>query len=542
MDCHDVVGRFQYAHARLISAEPVAAGSLHIPGIDQAMPAHCVVRGVMNERISPVDGKPYAIGFEMRLPLPWNGRFFYQADGGLDGVIAPAYGAILSGGPKSNGLLKGFAVISTNAGHEMERNVPGIGGALFGVDPQARLDYGYNAVATLTPMAKALIHTYYGKAPDRSYLVGASNGGRHAMVAAARDTGEYDGIVAGAPGFHLPRAAVAQLWDAQQFARVASVSPLTGRPDLTTSFSTADMAVLSRHILARCDALDGLQDGIIADVMACQKVFDVQRDVPTCSSGQKGDCLTLPQKQVLVAVFAGPKDSKGQQWYAPLPWDAGVSGEDWRNWKFVYSVGPRDAVAVAYVFSTPPASPAQVSGQGNTLIDYVLNFSLERDARAIYAGNSRYTQSAMQFMTPPDETRMDHFTRRGGKLIVFHGASDPVFSALDTVKWYEGFMAEHGAGGRNTARLFIVPGMNHTRYGPAADQFDMVEAMMNWVEKGQVPEQIVASVRGGASTVPNKELPADWSASRTRLLCPYPSVARYTGKGDTESASHFRCE
>jgi feruloyl esterase len=138
----------------------------------------------MNERIG-VDGKPYAIGFEMRLPTAWNGRFFYQANGGLDGFVTPAYGDILGGAPDSNGLLKGFAVISSDAGHAFDRTTP-IGGATFGLDPQARLDYGYNAVAQLTPMAKALIAAYYGKGPDRSYFVGTSNGGRHGFVTAQR--------------------------------------------------------------------------------------------------------------------------------------------------------------------------------------------------------------------------------------------------------------------------------------------------------------------------------------------------------------------
>ena len=150
----------------------------------------------------------------MRLPTDWNGRFFYQGNGGVDGYVAPAYGNILGGGPTSNGLLKGFAVISSDAGHPTRS-------ADFGVDPQARLDYGYNAVAELTPMAKRLIKTYYGKRPDTSYIVGTSNGGRHAMVAASRYADQYDGFLAGSPGFNLPQAAVAQLWGVQQYATIS---------------------------------------------------------------------------------------------------------------------------------------------------------------------------------------------------------------------------------------------------------------------------------------------------------------------------------
>ncbi|RZL97156.1 MAG: tannase/feruloyl esterase family alpha/beta hydrolase, partial [Variovorax sp.] len=211
MSCEAVATRFRSAGVRIVSAERVAAGAIAPPGIAFQVPEHCVVKGAVDERTGAVDGKPYAIGFEMRLPTSWNGRFFYQANGGLDGFVTPAYGDILGGGPTSNGLTKGFAVMSSDAGHAFDRSTP-IGGAAFGLDPQARRDYGYNAVARLTPIAKSLLQSYYGKRPDTSYLVGTSNGGRHGFVAAARLPGEYDGILVSTPGWELPRAAVAQVW------------------------------------------------------------------------------------------------------------------------------------------------------------------------------------------------------------------------------------------------------------------------------------------------------------------------------------------
>ena len=164
IECASLAAAFNYLGTTLTSVSLAAAGSVSAPGIGP-MPEHCVVKGKMNERVSPVDEKIYAIGFEMRLPTNWNGRFFYQGNGGTDGMVSTAYGGILGGGPTSNGLLKGFAVISSDAGHAMETTP--IGGGVFGVDPQARLDYGYNAVAQLTPMAKNLIKTYYGKRPDK---------------------------------------------------------------------------------------------------------------------------------------------------------------------------------------------------------------------------------------------------------------------------------------------------------------------------------------------------------------------------------------
>ena len=541
LDCAQLASQFKHPATRIASAEGVAAGTLKLPGIAEPMPAHCVVKGAMHERTSAVDGKPYAIGFEMRLPATWNGRFFYQANGGLDGFVTPAYGDILGGGPTSNGLLQGFAVISSDAGHAFDRSTP-IGGGVFGIDPQARRDYGYNAVAQLTPMAKALIARYYGKPPGRSYLVGTSNGGRHGFVTASRLPEAYDGILATAPGFNLPRAAVAQVWGAQQFATLARKDEKTGLLDLTPALPSASLAVLAQAVLQRCDALDGLADGWVGDVAGCQRAFDPQRDVPACPpppATTVAACLPAAQKDALTRLFAGPRTALGEAVYAPMVWDAGVRGRDWAQWKLVNSVGPRDAVALAFVFTVPPASPGMVSGQGSTLIDYALGFDLARDLPRIHATNASFTESPLQMMTPPDPL-MPAFVARGGKLLVAHGSADPVFSALDTMAWHARFRAAHGTRADQHARLFLVPGMNHSRGGPAADQMDLLGALVRWVEQGQAPEQIVARARGPGANVPNPELPADWSPTRTRLLCPHPLVARYQS-GDTERAESFAC-
>ncbi len=537
--CDAIAARFSYANTRVVSVDKVAAGTLKLPGIAAAMPEHCVVKGAMNERIGPVDGKPYAIGFEMRLPTQWNGRFFYQANGGLDGFQTLAYGDILGGGPVTNGLLQGFAVISSDAGHAFDRTTP-IGGATFGLDPQARLDYGYNAVAQLTPMAKALIRTVYGRGPDTSYFVGTSNGGRHGFVTASRLPKAYDGILVSTPGWRLPLAAATQLWGAQQFASIARRDATTHRPDLTTALSPADFSVFARSVLARCDALDGLADGIVSDLQGCESAFQLQRDVPACNaSSAAGTCLTTAQKDVLTRVLAGPRTRDGSAVYAGLPADPGIAGRDWATWKFVNSVGPRDSIAMAFVMATPPASPQTVTGLGTTLIDYALGFDIDRDLARVRATSGVYTQSSMSFMTPPDPSMRD-FVAAGGKLIVFHGTADPVFSALDTVAWHEQFHRAHGAAAAAQERLYLVPGMNHSRGGPATDQVNLFDELVKWVERGQAPGAVVATARGPGTAVPNAEVPASWSATRTRLLCPYPQVPRYVA-GDPETAASFAC-
>ena len=177
-------------------------------------------------------------------------------------------------------------------------------------------------------------------------------------------------------------------------------------------------------------------------------------------------------------------------------------------------------------------------------IDFVLGFNVDTDTSKIYATNSTYTESAMSFMTPPDATVLSKFIANNGKMIVVHGAADPVFSVSDTISWYEGFRTRYGNSATDRVLLFVVPGMSHSRGGPATDQFDMVDALVNWVERGIAPNGITAKARGKGAVVPaveNPEVPPSWSPGRTRPLCAYPEVPRYKGSGDIETASSFSC-
>ena len=524
--CTDLVGRAGYANTTLTAATLVPAGTLTIAG--QPVGEHCRVTGRMYDRVSAVDGQSYAIGFEMRLPRAWNGRFFHQVNGGLDGSVVTATGGIGGGGPLSNGLLQGFAVISSDAGHSAAQN------PLFGLDPQARLDYGYQAVGKLTPMAKALIATAYGKGPDRSYLVGCSNGGRHAMVGASRYADQYDGILAGNPGFNLPKAAVAQLYGAQQFNTVA-----TNPQDLSSAFTPAERALVANRVLGKCDALDGATDGLVQDTKACQAAFSLQADVPTCgAAGRDGSCLSTAQKTALGNIFRGARNSAGTPIYASFPYDAGITSSNWAGWKFSSSV-ERDPVAVGFLFQVPPAPASMLA---NTKA-FSLGFSMDTDAPKIAATNALYTESSLSFMTPPNPTDLSALRNRGAKMMVYHGTSDGVFSPDDTAAWYDNLRNARGGDASDFARLYLVPGMNHCGAGPSTDQFDMVSALVAWVEQGQGPDRVVASARGaGNAGGVNADVPSGWSAGRTRPLCPYPQVARYRGTGDIESAASFVCQ
>lgn len=531
LSCADLATSLALPNTSITSAVAVAEGGLVAVGVTTPIPAHCLVKGKMNQRTSPVDGASYAIGFEVRLPVAWNGRFLYQANGGIDGSVVTALGSVSGGAPIAPGLSQGFAVLSSDAGHSLPT-------PFFGLDPQARLDYGYQAVGSLTPMAKNLLKTAYGKSPDRSYFAGCSNGGRHAMVAAARYGDQYDGILAGNPGFHLPKAATAQLWKAQQYAAVSTLDA-SSQPVLTSAVTPAEFQMLGNRIVAKCDALDGVTDGQVQDVAACQVAFNLQTDVPTCSGARDGLCLSSAQKTVLASVFAGPKNSRGEALYTGTWFDPGVAGVNFASWHFG-APATRDAGAVAFIFTSPP--PTVAAFTASTGLQYALNFSLDTDYPKMFATNSTYTESPWSFMTPPDETNLATLRNRGAKLMVYHGVADGVFSPVDTAQWMDKLQTANSGNASSFARLFMVPGMNHCSGGPATDQFDMLAPLVNWVEKGQAPDSVLANVRGAGANVVNTELPTSWSANRSRPLCVYPKVARYNGSGDIESAASFSCK
>lgn len=521
-----------------LACTDITTAELNIPNLQVAsavevaasgvLPAHCAVTGALNARTG-IDGKPYAIGFELRTPLAaaWNGKFFFQGGGGTNGVIVPATGNLLNA-PTGTALERGYAVASTDGGHNT-----GQSDVSFGIDPQARSDYGYNAVGQVTLVAKKIVQARYGQPPARSYLLGCSNGGRDAMVASSRFADQFDGYVAANPGFNLPKAAIAEQWDTQQFMSAATPGQLP-----KDAFPASAMNLVAQKILAKCDALDGVADGMVNDRVACQAAFSIANDVPTCTGAPDASCLTATQKNALQNVFGGARDSANRSLYASWPMDPGVSGQNWRFWKLDAGFAPLPfntligAGAMGYVFSTPPDAPSLADGG----IGYQLGFSMDTAAAKISAKTGTYKESALEFMTPPNPTQLGTL-KTHGKLIVVHGTADPVFSPNDTMAWYDALKAAD-AGAPNYARLFLVPGMNHCAGGPATDRFDMLTALENWVEKGTAPDAVRATVNAADPDV----IAAGWPATRSRPLCAYPKQAMLkNGATDTEEAASFEC-
>ncbi len=524
LSCTDLASKIVIPDTTITAANTIAAGTLMVGGTP--VPAHCQVLGAMHLRVSPVDGNSYAIGFEMRLPNDWNGRFFYQANGGIDGSVVTALGGVNGGPGLTNALSMGFAVISSDAGHS------GSLGPFFGLDPQARLDYGYQAVGSLTPMAKEAIRVAYGKGPDRSYIGGCSNGGRHTMVAAARYADDYDGYLVGDPGFRLPLAAIANMAAAQGYASVA-----TDPSDIGTGYTVSEQVLVANAVLAKCDALDGATDGLVQDTAACRAAFNLDRDVPTCSGSRDGSCLSAAQKTVIGKRFAGVTDSKGTAFYASFPFDAGIGSGNTRFWNFTAPVA-LDSGATAFIWQVPPESKAGFDGP-----KFALSGNIDTMLAKIQATNATYTESALSFMTPPNPSDLSSLRNRGAKMMVYHGTSDPIFSSDDTTAWYDSMRRANGGDATGFARVYLIPGMTHCSGGPSTDQFDMLSSLVKWVEQGKGPASVTATVRGpGNAAGANADVPVGWSPTRSRPLCVYPAVARYKGSGSIESADSFSCQ
>jgi feruloyl esterase len=515
-------------------------------GQGPAVPAHCQVHGRMNERIG-FNSHHYAIAFHLRLPVAWNGRFFFQGGGGTNGNLGNALGA-LQGNQPTNALALGYAVVSQDSGHDnIVNNNPALNGAQhFGFDPQARLDLGYQSYDQVTQVAKALIRAYYGRAPERSYFAGCSEGGREGLMMSQRFPHHFDGILAVAPGLNIPKAMAGAAWDARTLADLARAEGLVdaaGLPLINKTFTDADLEITARAILDACDALDGAADGMINDRARCTTEAVLPRlAAVTCGGARQAACLSPGQADALKTMFAGPRDSQGRAIYADWAWDAGVGGKagttaftGWRAWKMGAHQSPENtavnvgfvAAAAAAVLTTPPVPRTTY---GSDLVRYMIDYPFDTHEARTTATTALYRESVESFMRASG-TDLSAFGARGGKLVVVHGASDPIFSLHDVIAWWKGVDAVEKGQAARFVRLFNVPGMEHCGGGPATDQFDAFGAVVAWVERGTAPDRIVGTARAQTP----------WPG-RTRPLCAYPAQARYRGTGDVEDAASFVCE
>ncbi len=500
-----------------------------------AMPEHCEVIGVMRERVG-TDGQHYAVKYHVRLPTDWNGRFLFQGGGGTNGLLGNATGPGQPGMPTA--LEMGYAVVTTDTGHDNAANSnPAMQGPVaFGHDYEARVEYAEKAINSVAGVAKHVVNAFYGRSAAHNYFVGCSNGGREGMVFAQRFPEQFDGIVASAPAFAVPKAAVAEAWDTQTFGALANHMKLvtnSGLPDLARTFSPDDWKIVSGAIEQACDADDGVADGMVQNVLQCTTPrVRPALEAQVCAHEKNSACLSREQVDALVRSLAGPSNSKGEPLYASWPWDVGMADMGWRVWKIGVPGGMESvnvmlgSPAMSGLFVTPPATVAATSDAN---LRYQMDFDFDRDAPKLFATNKDFPRSGWD-LVGAQSTDLALFRQHGGKMIVPHGGADPIFSINDTVDWWRRVNAANKGRAADFVRVFAVPGMNHCGGGPATDQFNALAAIVDWVEAGRAPDRIEAKA-GSKSPWPG----------RTRPLCPYPRIARYKA-GDVNKSESFACE
>jgi len=449
-------------------------------------PPHCHIEGVLDQRTG-YDNKPYAITFAINLPDDWNGRFLFQGGGGLNGSLNPPLGTVASG--DNPALTRGFAVASTDSGHKGQ----GPFDASFIADQEALLNFYQFANARVTAVAKQIIADYYGHSADHSYFVGCSTGGREGMIMSQRFPYYYDGIVSGAPAMRTGFSNLALKWISVSLNLVAPKDS-TGKPDRRNAFSDKQKQLIINSLLKTCDANDGIADGMVFDSRGCG--FD-PADL-TCKAQRDDSCLSQPQVQALKKAFAGPVDSRGRQVYPGFLYDTGINASGFIPGLLAGGTSPVDAAG-----------------------GVVMQQDVDAEATAASEPLASFGDSTW--------TNLNSFSGHGGKLIFYHGNSDAWFSALDTIGYYERMSAANGGMDkvRDWSRAFLVPGMGHCSGGQALDQFDMLTAIVNWVENGNPPERVTATGRA--------------FPGRSRPLCPYPEFAHYTNSGDKDDATSFEC-
>jgi len=481
--CEDL-GKFKAREIVQIAAAAMPAAS--------GAPAHCRVTGL----IAP------EIAFEVSLPSKWNGRFYMIGNGGHAGEALDDAGRVAQ---RNQALQLGFAFAQTNTGHDARKEP---GGTFVMSNPQKAIDYAWRAVHLTATTAKDITKDYYGKAVSRAYWNSCSNGGRQGLLEAQRFPEDFDGIVANAPWVDQTGFTIGAMWNQKALSQ-APVTP-------------AKLALVADRVMATCDAVDGLKDGLIDDPRKCD--FDPRRHVAACSAGtDNADCLTPAQAETIAKIYSGPMSNGKPFFTGYMPGSEAVTAG-------LFGGGTGSGWLNVIVSPQPDGKPADFNLAENTMRYLVFSppqpdydyktFNFDRDIHLL----DQWSKQADA--KNPD---LSKFKKHGGKLLMTHGWADSILQPMASVNYYEQAVAKNGPATSDFFRLFMVPGMAHCGGGIGPDRHDPMTATIDWVEKDKAPVSMVAS-----RVVDNKVV-------RTRPLCPYPQVARYSGQGSIDEAANFRC-
>ncbi len=474
-------------------------------------PAHCQVNGV-------IDG---TIRFQVSMPLEgWKGRMMFLAHGGNSGTIG-----------NTTSLMKdGFAGATTNSGHNF-----GPQSSEFVTDREALINFGFRAVHLSTVAAKRVIATFYGNAVDYAYIQGCSGGGRSALVEALRFPEDYDGVIAGAPATGWVDSIVP--WGIA-VSRKQAANPLTAE----------SLALLAQNSRAKCDALDGLEDGIISHPQACT-VAVLALDELQCEDEQSPGCLTAGQIDTASFIYSGLKDAAGNVVYNGIfPGDEDQG--DWMMW--VTGIPGQEAV----LDGLPATAYGSLGVMAQRLSHEDPTFDLD-EFDPIHDQAELARRAAPVELPPPDFSR---FHANGSKLLIYQGWQDVPLRPQDTIDLLT--EAAELSGGQavidDFSRTYLVPNMLHCAAGTGGWLADYITPMVEWVENDKAPGALVGTNPGisnwfevfgmlqsesvdwyNAVTEATKDKDPDTKS--THLLCPYPQVAIYQGKGDIKDAENYRC-
>jgi Tannase and feruloyl esterase len=463
-----------------------------VPGTAGA-PSWCRITAIVSY---PATGDRFTVW--IGLPVAhWNGRF--QGLGG---------GGYLAGSPDSLApqVAKGYAAAATDAGLQRaaEKAKPAAMDGSFALDADGRLnwnlirDFAHRGIHEMTVTGKALTQAFYGRAAPRAYFYGCSTGGRQGQMEAQHYPNDYDGIMSGAPAVNWTKLHMAQMWGELAMLETQNV------------VASCKLAAATQAAVTACDALDGVKDGIISAPRQCR--YDPKSLVGTSA----GDCgmITAADAEIIRTIWAGPHRQDGSfLWYGPQ----------------------RGADLSALNGSDPTAhegAPFPVTlDWWKYFIRQNPNWDWHTLTRDTY--EQLWDQSLEEYtVIASDNPDLSAFRRHGGKTILWHGEADQLIYSQGTIDYFQHL--QQRAGGAKAAdgfvRLFMAPGVGHCAGGIGPQPTGQLEALVRWVEQGVAPASILAvsTDKQGAVT-------------RSRPLCPYPSVAVYQGAGSTDEAKNFKC-
>jgi len=455
-----------------------------------SVPEHCAVQGT----IWP------AISFAVKLPTTtWNQRYYQVGNGGLAGSIQES--------SMVPGLQQGHATGGNNLGHSSaEGPTWTVTSAANPYAEQKIIDFAYRADHETNVLARKLVKAYYGLDPLYAYYVGCSRGGQEGLTAAQRYPGDYDGLVIGSP-IQITAQNIGHTWNAQ-------VLMGDGRIELDPLIK-----VLADKVYAKCDGIDGLVDGFIDDPLKC--TFTPSRDLPVCPGPDP--CFTPAQIEALNKVYGGPQNSAGDQLFYGQVFGAEVFAPK-SQWEGIIILPPGGDARSAQYLRQLGFYPPEIN------FDWRL-FNFDTDPpRLVYRSS----------LIDPVNPDLSQLNARGAKIIHYHGWADVTCNPLMTTSYYQNVMELMG---RDTTKAFykvyMVPGMGHCGGGTGcydrSDGLFWVTPLVNWVENGVEPKGLI----GKRIATPPGTSP--YLNARTRPLCPYPEVARYSGTGNIDDAANFMC-